>query len=138
MHPTLRAIIAIVAGVIAGVSLMNGIQSFSPYQPPPGVSYTGGETSYLLWVRNLTDSAWMIIIGSMLAGSLVGAFVTNKITPPANFPPLITGFTVLFFGIVQYMAFASPAWVTYVSCIGCIVFAWIGGRLAPLIKIGKY
>lgn len=138
MHPTIRAILAILAGVFIGVALMNGIQSFSPFQPPSGVTYTSGDPPYLQWVRSLPDKAWMIILTSMLAGSLFGGFVTNKITPPANFPPLITGFVVLFFGIVKYMAFASPAWVTYVSCVGCIVFGGIGGWLATRIKIGKY
>ena len=102
------------------------------------LAYISGEPPYLEWVRSLNTSAWTIIIVSMLTGSLIGAFVTNKITPPTNFPPLITGFTILFFAIVRYMAFASPAWATYVSCVGCLLFAWIGGWLATRIKIGKY
>lgn len=138
MHPAFRNIIAVVASVTVGVILMNTIQSFSPYQPPPGTNYTKGDLPYLLWVRSLTDSAWMIIIASMFAGSLIGGFLTNKITKPTNFPPLVTGFVILFFGIVRYMAFASPAWATYVSCVGCLAVAWAGGWLAQRIKIGKY
>ena len=135
MHPTINKIIAVIAGVAIGVMLMNAIQTFSPFQPPPGVDYTSGDPPYLQWVRALPDKAWMIVLGSMLAGSLLGGFVTNKITPPANFPPLITGFVILFFGIVRYLAFASPAWMTYAACIGCLAFAWAGGWLSPRVRL---
>ena len=134
MNASIRNIVAVLAGVTAGVILMNSIESFSPYQPPPGITYTSGEPPYLQWVRDLPTNAWVIILGSMLAASLVGGLVTNIVTPRAVYPPLVTGFVILFFAIVKYMAFASPAWVTYVSCIGCILFGWIGGRLSRFFE----
>ena len=130
MSPFVRAILGILAGIVAGVFVMNGIQTISPYQPPQGVDYTTGDATYLEWVRNMPTAAWTYILVSLLAGAFVSGFVTNKIVFPNNYPPLLSGFIILFFGIVQYMGFANPAWVTYSACAGCIFFAWVGGQLA--------
>lgn len=127
MPPIVRIILSIVAGVVAGSLMMNLIQHFSPYQPPPGVTYTQGTLPYLEWVRSLSDRAWMILLASMFAGSLTGGFVTEKFSPPARFPPpLITGFCILFYQIVQYLAFSNPLWVAVSACVGCMAFAWVG------------
>ena len=132
MNPFIRAILGIIAGVIAGVVVMNTIQIFSPYHPPAGVTYSSGGKEYLEWVRNMPDIAWKFILASLLAGAFVSGFVTAKIAPHNPFPPLIAGFTILFFGIVEYMGFANPAWVTYIACIGCFFMAWVGGLLARM------
>lgn len=134
MHPILRIFLAILAGVFTGSTVINLIQSYSPYQPPPGVTYTSGALPYLEWVRSLPDQAWLIILGSLLSGCLLGGFVTQKFSPKARFPPpLITGFALLFYQIVQYLAFANPLWMTFASCFGSIAFAWIGAWMARLI-----
>lgn len=135
MNPVVRSILGTLIGIVVGVTLMNVIQGLSPYHPPPGVTYTSGDKAYSEWVRSMPDAAWSYILVSLLAGSFVSGFVTNKIAPPTNFPPLVAGFVVLFFGIVQYMGFSNPAWVAYTSCVGCIFLAWAGGRLA-LVKWG--
>lgn len=132
IHPVIRALLGILAGVIAGVIVMNTIQGFSPYHPPSGVTYTSGDKAYMEWVRNMPDAAWQYILASLLTGAFLSGFVTNLISPPNNYPPLIAGFVILFFGIVQYMGFANPAWVTYISCIGCFFLAWAGGQLARI------
>jgi len=133
MHPLLRKAIAIAVGLFVGCSLMIFIEGFSPYQPPEGVTYVNGGWPYLDWIRNLPTDGWMILLGSLFAGSLVGGFVTHKITPPAFFPvSLLTGFLMLFYTIGKYMGFASPAWMTYASCIGSVAFGWLGGWLAHL------
>lgn len=130
MNPLVRAVLGILAGIAAGVVVMNIIQGFSPYQPPQGLDYTSGDKAYSKWVREMPDAAWQYILASLLAGAFVSGFVTNKIAPPNNYPPLIAGFAILFFGIVQYMGFANPAWMAYTSCTGCIFLAWVGGQLA--------
>ena len=130
MNPFIRTVLAILAGMIAGILVMNVIQGSSPYHPPPGVDYTSGDKAYSQWVRDMPSAAWQYIVASLLAGAFVSGFVTNKIAPPNNYPPLIAGFVILFFGIVQYMGFSNPAWVAYTSCVGCIFLAWVGGQLA--------
>ena len=102
MQPIVRIVLAILAGVFVGSTIMNIIQSYSPYQPPAGVTYTSGTLPYLEWVRSLTDHAWYIILGSLLLACLIGGFVTQIISPKAKFPPpLITVFALSFYQIVQ-------------------------------------
>lgn len=127
----IRVVIAIIISVYAGGILMNLILGFAPYQPPPGVTYSSGSQEYIDWIRGLPVRAWQTILGAMIAGSLLAGFLVNKLSPPANFPPsLIAGFCILFYGIVQYLAFYNPEWMTFASCIGCMAFGWLGGRIA--------
>jgi uncharacterized protein YneF (UPF0154 family) len=131
LPPIARIILSILAGVIAGVVLINIIDTFSPWQPPPGADYTSGTPPYQQWVQSLPNSAFVLILVSLLAGSILGGFVTGKLSPRAKFPPqLVTGFTILFYVIVKYLAFPNPEWMSYSSVIGSMVFAWVGGWMA--------
>ncbi|MEI6411200.1 MAG: hypothetical protein WCR52_17560 [Bacteroidota bacterium] len=129
--PFIRIVIAVVVAALTGGLLMNLILDFSPFQPPPGVTYSSGSPEYIEWVRSLSVHGWQTILCSMLAGSFLAGFLVNKLSPPANFPPaLIAGFCILFYGIVQYLAFYNPEWMTFAACSGCMVFGLLGGRLA--------
>ena len=133
MHPSLRILLAVLAGVIVGATMMNVIESYSPYQPPDGATYTNGGWPYLTWVQKLPAYGWRIILGSLLSASLVGGFIAKKIAPLGLFPVSpVTGFALLFVPVGKYLGFASPDWVTYIAVIGCVVFGWLGGWLARL------
>lgn len=128
-----RAVVAISAGVAVGIAIFRTVLAFAPFQPPAGVTYWEGSLAYINWVKTLTTNDWYILLATMLGGSFAGGFVTQKLTPPVNFPPpLITGFTILFYGIVQFLAFYNPEWMTFAACFGCLFAAWVGGLLARL------
>ncbi len=135
MPSALRVALALVAGLAAGVLTMVLIQRFLPFQPPSGVDYASGKP-FNNWVDSLPAWAFQAMLVVFLTGSLVGGFVTRIIAPgKVAFPPeLIVGFILLFYSIVSFQAAPTPPWLTYISCPGCMLFAWIGGAVARRIR----
>lgn len=114
---------------------MVAIQRFFPFAPPAGVDYASGKP-FNAWVGSLSGHDMVLMLWSFLAGSFAGGLVTRLIAPaPAPFPlELIVGFVLLFYSIVSFQAAPTPAWLTYVSCPGCMVFAWIGGWIGRRLR----
>jgi hypothetical protein len=133
MSPQIRAILAIVAGVLAGGAVIAAIQSLSPYHPPEGVT-PNNPTVFSEWTRSLPTAAYMYVLVSYLTGSFAGGFLTNLISRPTKYSPaLITGFGLTIFAVGNFLAFTHPEWLTYSSCIGLPVLAWIGGWLSNVV-----
>ncbi|MEO6039816.1 MAG: hypothetical protein ABIQ93_15485 [Saprospiraceae bacterium] len=135
LPPYLRFALALVMGVILGIFTMTTIQHFFPFAPPPGVDYASGKP-FNAWVGSLSNHDHVLMLMSFLVASLVGGFVTRLIAPePAPFPlELIAGFVILFYSIVSYQAAPTPAWLTYLSCPGAMLFAWLGGWAARRMR----
>lgn len=128
MPPYFRFILGLVAGIAAGVVTMIAMQHFFPFQVPAGVDYASGKP-FNAWVGTLSNHALVLMLMSFLVGSLVGGFITRLVAPArAPYPlELIVGFVLLFYSIVSFQAAPTPAWMTYISCPGCMLFAWVGG-----------
>ncbi|MEO6759134.1 MAG: hypothetical protein ABIO24_06745 [Saprospiraceae bacterium] len=128
MSAYLRFALALLAGVVIGILAMNAIQHFFPFAPPEGVDYASGKP-FNAWVGSLSQHEHELMLMSFLVAALVGGLVTRLVAPlPAPFPlELIVGFILLFYSIVSYQAAPTPAWLTYISCPGCMLLAWIGG-----------
>ena len=79
----------------------------------------------------------ILMLMSFLVAAFVGGLVARLIAPlPAPFPlELIVGFIVLFYSIVSYQAAPTPAWLTYISCPGCMLLAWIGGLVGRRLRL---
>jgi hypothetical protein len=131
MPSYLRFILALVTGIATGILTMIAIQHFFPFEPPPGVDYASGKP-FNAWVGSLSNHAMVLMLMSFLVASLAGGFITRLIAPaPAPYPlELIVGFVLLFYSIVSFQAAPTPAWMTYISCPGCMLFAWLGGWMA--------
>jgi len=138
MPSALRVALALVAGLAAGVLTMVLIQRFLPFQPPSGVDYASGKP-FNDWVGALPAWAFQVMLGVILAGATVGGFATRLIAPaPAAFPlELIVGFAFLFYSIVSFQAAPTPPWLTYISCPGCMLFAWMGGWVGRRVGVGR-
>ena len=134
MHPTIRAFLAVFAGVATGIVLINSGQAISPYQPPAGADLND-LTAYSEWLRNLPDKAFGILLAISLFACFVGGFVTVWIAPPLSFPPsFATGFILLLYNVATLLAFPNPAWMSVSTCVGCVAMALLGGWLARWIK----
>ncbi|MBU6340627.1 MAG: hypothetical protein KGS48_03955 [Bacteroidetes bacterium] len=131
-----RATVAVAVGAVLGVTVYRINLAYAPFQPPVGVTYWDGSLAYLEWVRTLSTNNWYTILAGLLAGSFFGGALTQILTAKVNFPPpVITGFCVLFYGIVQFLAFYNPEWMTFAACSGCLAFAWLGGRCSKFLPI---
>lgn len=134
MNPTVRAFLAVFAGVAAGIILINSGRALSPYQPAEGVDL-GNLPAYTEWLRNLPDQAFGILLAIYLVACLAGGFATVWIAPPLSFPPsFATGFILLLYNVATVLAFPNPAWMSVGTCVGCVGFALLGGWLAKWMK----
>ncbi len=143
MPSVVRVALALIAGIAAGVLTMVFIQRFLPFQPPSGVDYASGKP-FNNWVGSLPLWAFQVMLAVFLVGAMAGGFVTRLVAPgAADFPlELIVGFILLFYSIVSFQAAPTPPWLTYASCPGCMIFAWLGGwagrRIRTPIKMSSY
>lgn len=134
MDATLRAFLAVFAGIAAGVVVIKIGQAASPYQPPAGADFDN-LTAYSDWLRSLPDAAFRILLAIYLGACLVGGFVTGWMAPPMSFPPFFaTGFVLLLYSVATTLAFPNPVWMSVSACIGCVGFALLGGWLASWVK----
>jgi hypothetical protein len=134
-----RIILGIVIGVLTGVLAIGILDSYSPYQPPPGANYTTGVPLYQKWVQTLPDPAYMLALISLLYAALVGGFIARKLSPPSSYPPeIIAGFAILFYEIVKFLAFPNPAWMSWSGVVGSMLFALLGGLIARLTGRGGH
>jgi hypothetical protein len=77
---------------------------------------------------------WYYVLGALLAGAFISGAAAQVLVPAMAFPPsLIAGFVLLFYAIVQFLAFYNPEWMTFASCIGSMIAGRLGGWSASAI-----
>lgn len=130
--PVLVAIGSVLAGVLIGGLVVAAVQALSPYKPPTDLSIYDTQ-KFSEWTASLPTAAYLYVLVSYLAGTLVGGFLTgylNRRTPYKV--SWLTGFILIVFAVGNFLAYTHPAWLTYSSCIGMMVMAivggWLGGR----------
>lgn len=133
--PQIRAIIAVLTGIIIGFAAMMAVQAFSPFQPPVGVSIDTGA-AYNRWVSSLPVEGYAWFLFSYLISGLTGGAVAGFIARHTRYriAPLVSGFVLLVLAIGNFLAFNHPEWVTYTACIGFMIAAWAGGWLGRRVK----
>ncbi len=130
LPPQIRAIVGVLLGVPTGFVVMSIIRSLLPYQPPAGISAANG-IQYNRWVESLPQEAYVymlaaFLVAAMVAGAVSGYFVLGTRYKVAS---MFSGFLLLILAIGNFLAFNHPEWLTVASCIGFLVFGWLGGAL---------
>lgn len=130
MPPQIRAILAVLTGIVLGYSIIFLFQVLAPYHPPEGVGLQNA-VEYNNWVSQLPDTAYIYFLVSYFVSALIGGAVTGYMVlrTPYQIGSLLTGFILLILAIGSFLAFNHPVWMTYSACIGFLVFAWAGGYL---------
>jgi hypothetical protein len=130
MHPTLRAILSVIGGVLAGGLVVTGIQSLSPYQAPPELRPNVNLSGFTDWVKNLPTEAYYWVLASYIVGCFVAGIATHLIGRPSGSRlAWFTGLVLVVFSVGNFLAFPHPEWLTYSSCIGMPISASLGGAL---------
>lgn len=132
MNPTLKNVLAVVAGLIGGsiVNMSIIMISGSVIPPPAGADVTTEEG--LKASMHLFEAKHFIMpFLAHALGTLAGAFLAALIaaTHKAKFA-LAIGFVFLAGGIANVMMLPSPLWFTVVDLgFAYLPMAFIGGRL---------
>lgn len=133
MHPVIRNILGVVAGILLGGAVNMGIILLGPslIPPPEGADMTTMEG--LKAAMPLLESKHFIM--PWLAhglGTLVGAFVAALIAGSFKMRmALVVGFFFFLGGLANVVMLPSPMWFNVVDlALAYIPMAWIGGQMA--------
>jgi uncharacterized membrane protein YhdT len=128
MPPQIRAIIAVLSGVVLGYSIIYIFQVYGPYRPPEGIGLQNGY-AYNNWVSTLSTSAYIYFLASYLIAAFLGGALSGYIVLGTRYQiaSLLTGFLLLILAIGSFLAFNHPEWMSYSACIGFVVFGGLGG-----------
>lgn len=138
MNPTVRNILGVLVGVIAGGALNMGIImiSGSIIPPPEGVDMTTAE-GLVAGMSLLEPKHFLMPFLAHALGTLLGAFIAAKISTkhPMRFA-LGVGAWNLFGGIMAATMIPAPLWFILVDLIGAYLpMAFMAGKLASKNKV---
>ena len=137
MHPTVRNILAIVAGILLGSVVNMGIINLSGsiIPPPNGADLTTveGLTSAM---HLMEPKHFLLPFLAHALGTITGAFVAAFITKKNEMRiAMVIGVVFLLGGITNVLMLPSPLWFTLTDLIAAYLpMAYIGARLAALKK----
>ena len=138
MHPILRNILAVVAGLLVGGALNWGIVKMGSFiiTPPEGYDDSNMErmksTMHLLGNKNFI---FPFLAHSL--GTLVGALLAVKIAVSHYMKfALAIGLFFMLGGIMMVLVLSAPTWFVVLDLAGAYIpMAWIGGKLAGCGKM---
>ena len=133
MHPILRNILAVIAGIFIGSFVNMGIImiSGSIIPPPNGADVTTMEglkaTMHLFEPKHFIFPFLAHALGTLVGAFLAARFAANN---NARFAWAIGGF-FLIGGITSVYMLPSPLWYTVVDLVGAYLpMGYLGGKLA--------
>jgi hypothetical protein len=139
MHPTIRNILAIVAGIGIGSMVNMGLVSVSAsvILPPAGADVATME-GLKASMHLFEPKHFLFPFLAHALGTLVGAFVAAFVASCRQLRPAMTiGIVFLAGGISMVLMLPSPTWFNVLDLGGAYLpMAWIGGKLAANGKAG--
>jgi len=133
MNPTLRNILAVVAGIIIGSLVNMGLVSFGPsiIPPPEGMDPTDME-SIKEFMPQMEFRHFIFPFLAHALGTLVGAFTAAKLALSKQMTlGLIIGAFFLIGGIMMVVQLPSPTWFNIVDLLGAYLpMGYLGAKLA--------
>jgi hypothetical protein len=137
MHPILRNIIAVIAGIVFGGLVNSAIIMVSGniIPPPNGVDVTTQEG--LKASMHLFEPKHFIFpFLAHAVGTFIGAYVAARIATKKILLAMLIGFFFLFGGIWMIVILPSPIWFTLVDLAGAYLpVAYFAGRIAKGSKL---
>lgn len=133
MHPILRNVLAVAAGIILGSVVNMGLImiSGSIIPPPEGADMTTAEglkaSAHLLQPRH-----FLFPFLAHALGTLAGAYLTARLAIHRNsFLAILIGVFFLIGGIAAANMIPAPNWFVVTDLfLAYLPMAWLGGRLA--------
>lgn len=133
MNPTIKNVLAVLAGLIIGSIVNGGIISISGsiIPPPEGADLSSVEGMNAA-LHLLQPKHFLMPFLAHAIGTLVGAFVCAKMAASHQMKfALGIGVIFLIGGILAAIVIPAPTWFIVADlALAYIPMAWLGGRLA--------
>ena len=136
MNTTIKNILIIIGGLLAGMAVNGGLIAIGPsiIPPPDGVDMTTTE-GLIEGMKVLQPKNFIFPFLAHALGTLVGAFIVAKFAETNQFNlAMLVGIIFLIFGASMVAMVGGPLWFNVLDLVGAYLpMAWLGHRLA----IGK-
>lgn len=133
MHPVLRNVLAVAAGILVGSVVNMGLImiSGSIIPPPEGADVTTTE-GMKASIHLFSPRHFIFPFLAHALGTLAGAFLTARLAVSRNsFLAIVIGIFFLFGGIAAANMIPAPNWFVVTDLfLAYLPMAWLGGRLA--------
>jgi hypothetical protein len=132
----IRSVLAIFAGVIATVIVVVVVQTMGHafYPPPPVIHHADSEALKDI-IAQLPVGAIAFVLVAWGLGSLAGGLTAATIAGRAQTTHALTvGCIQMAFGIHMLLMIPHPLWFVIASFVIVMSSAWLGARLAQLIR----
>lgn len=133
MHPIIRVILGIFAGVILGAIVNYALIMTGHYlvPPPEGSDFTT-EEGLAAGMELMETKHFIMPFFAHAIGTLVGAFIAAKIAKsPKPWAPLIVGAAFFYGGLSMVLDYPSPMWFNVLDLgLAYIPMALLGFRWA--------
>lgn len=133
MSPTLRNILAVIAGLVAGALLNGAIINLSgKVIPPPGGADVTTLEGLKASIHLFEPKHFLMPFLAHALGTLVGAFLAARIGASSNMRlAYIVGGFFLVGGCINVYLLPAPMWFNVLDLAGAYFpFAFLGGKLA--------
>jgi hypothetical protein len=129
MKQPLRYALAIVAGIVTAMLLVNIIEGIGhrAYPPPPGLDFADQE-AMKVYIEALPMGALGYVLASWIIGTYGGGVVAGVIARTGSrlFPGIV-GAVMLAAVIANLIMIPHPVWFALVGVFGTIVAAFMAG-----------
>ena len=133
MHPVVRNVLAVLAGLIVGSIVNFGIIMISDQiiQAPAGVDVSDPQ-SLKENIHLFSPKHFVFPFLAHAIGTLVGAYTAARIGVNNNMTlALVIGGLFLIGGIMMVMSVGGPMWFNILDIVGAYIpMAWLGGKMA--------
>ncbi len=130
----LRALCAVLAGVLAGVGVIMLVEMLGHLRHPPPPGLNPKDTAALArWVATLPAGAHAVVLAAWAAGMFTGAAVAARVGQ-ARWPALVVAMFLLAGSIQMLITLPHPVWMWPGALILCPSAAFAGVRLAGAMR----
>jgi len=133
MHPILRNILAVIAGLVVGNLLNGGLVALGPMLiPPPEGAITDTMEGLKASMHLFEPKHFLFPFLAHALGTLAGAWLTAKLAANKHLRlALLIGLFFLIGGSVMVAMLPSPLWFSILDLgVAYLPMAWLGARLS--------
>lgn len=132
MDPRFKAALGILAGIVtAALTIFLGETVLHNISPAPAGFDENNVESVAAFIKGLSSTHWLMLLGVYFLAALIGGYVTHLICRDIKYKPaLVVGLGLLITTFLTFYEIGNhPLWVWLGSAVAILAGAWIGGRM---------
>lgn len=135
----LRNFISVITGLATGFSVIYLVEILSHKVYPLPANINMNDPAELKnFIESLPVGALWFVLAAWALGSFSGGLVASLIAPDKRLKQaMIVAAVLMFMGIINLVMIPHPGWFVIAGILVYIPFAWLGYKLAIVLKKNK-